>query len=530
MNDKDFDQIFSDKLNEESAFSGADDNWQKLNFRLDLVAPVPAPVLPAPPAPMIGLHQGWLYAAMSALAVGNVWLWLQMRDVNRQNEALQKVVAVVQTNRKDTVYRIDTIYQKVYLIDNHSNSENLTAVTPAEYAALSAKRVLQNQVSNVASSKSIESKNLKNQVSIEDKKQQIIEKAPLNRSDKVANALNNTIATDSKTLNVTKSGKKVVLNNVSNENKVSKQVENDVANGSDITKNGNTTAVTTVSKDTKSVDNPTPNAFVANGTTNSTTPSMTDLANPKTVDANEVQNKILNKADLLLLPLESKPLVAIEVPEKESESIHVAGTMQPIKVKKQHNIFPKMSMPEVNIGIVVAGMPGKHKTNGFGIGTDIGLSRNWSVIASVEKHEAHFDMGHRDEKFHLPPPPIVPVGHRLMHLEGEYRDFRLNLGAKYVFLTSKKYRPFVTAQHVWKKAPASVVAFDYEKPTGEINRYVQVVEDKSFANIWQFGAGVTGDFTNRFSWNAGLNYMFDFNKVNRNTNPLTLRASIYYRL
>ncbi|MEN9612008.1 MAG: hypothetical protein RLZZ628_2822, partial [Bacteroidota bacterium] len=27
MNDKDFDQIFSDKLNEESVFSGADENW-----------------------------------------------------------------------------------------------------------------------------------------------------------------------------------------------------------------------------------------------------------------------------------------------------------------------------------------------------------------------------------------------------------------------------------------------------------------------------------------------------------------------
>jgi hypothetical protein len=554
MNDKDFDQIFSDKLNEVSEFSGADDNWQKLKFRLDLAPPVPAPVLPAPPAPKIGWQQGWMYAAMSALAVGNVWLWLQMRDVNRQNEALQKAVAAVQTNRKDTVYRTDTIYQKVYLIDSHSNSENLTSVTPAEYAALSAKRASQNRTSDAASSQSIESKNLKNGVSIEDKKQQNINNSDLNRS---AKASNNTIGRGSKPFNTTKNVKNVASSNVSNKNDATKNIENiassNVSNKNDATKSVENIASSNFSNKnnaTKSIENkvgtpisnhsdiaksdPNPtltpisnnadnspsNTFVANAPT-------PDLATPKADDRTNEQNNILNKTDLVLLPLDLKPLLPVEPLEKEQESMSIAGTIQPIKVKRQYKIFPKLSMPEVNIGLVFAGMPGKHQTNGFGIGTDIGLSRNWSVIASLEKHEAHFNMGRRDERFEPPPPR---PGFEFTHLEGEFKDFRLCVGTKYVFLTSKKFRPYVLAQHVWKKAPPSFVAFKYQKPTGETDELPQTIESKSFANIWQTGAGVTGDFNNRFSWNAGLNYMFDFNKANHNTNPFTLRAGIYYRL
>ncbi len=548
MNDKDFDQIFSDKLNEVSEFSGADDNWQKLNFRLDLVPPVP--VLPAPPVPTIGWHQGWLYAAMSALAVGNVWLWLQMRDVNRQNEALQKAVATVQANRKDTVYRIDTVYQKVYLIDNQSNSENSRTLTPAEYAALSANRVSQNRVSDAASSQSMESQNLKNQVTIEDKKQQNIDNAHLNRSAKSANIHNNTIAAGSKAIHSIKNVDKIVLNENNSTKSVDKVAANDILNGNPVTKsvdkavssnvsneNNSTksienTVLATLSKDKKSIENPTSNVVVATDVANSSTPSNTDLATFKAVDASEVQNKILNKTDLLLLPLDSKPLLPIEALEKSVESITVARTMQPIKVKKQHNIFSKLGMPEVNIGIIGAvGRSGKYKTEGWGIGTDIGLSRNWSIVASAEKHEATFEMRDRNKRFHLPNEPAgVPRDRQLMELEGKFKDFRLSLGAKYVFLTHKKFRPYVLAQHVLKIAPPSFVAFKYEKPSGEKEEYFERIEPKSFANIWQVGAGMTGDFNNRVSWNAGLNYMFDFNAANHNINPFTLRAGVYYRL
>jgi hypothetical protein len=541
MNDKDFDQIFSDKLNEVSEFSGADDNWQKLNFRLDLVPPVPAPVLPAPPAPRIGWQQGWMYAAMSALTVGNIWLWLQMRDVNRQNEALQKAVAAVQTNRKDTVYRIDTIYQKVYLIDNQSNSELLKSVTPAEYAALSANRVSPNRASDAASSNSIESKNLKNRLSIEDKKQQNIDNSDLNRS---AKASNNTIASGLKSFNTTKKVENVASSNISNENNATKSIENvassnvsnknnttksieskietPISNHNDIAKSNPNTLLTPTSNN---ADNAPSNTFTANASTH-------DLAIPKAADGTNEQNNILNKANFVLLPLDFKPLLPVESLEKEQESMSIAGSIQPIKVKKRHNIFPKLSMTEVNIGFVgTVARSGKYKTNGFGIGTDIGLSRNWSVIASAEKHEAHFEMGDRNGRFHLPNEPLgVPRDRRLMELEGNFRDLRLSLGAKYVFLTHKKFRPYVLAQHVWKKAPPSFVAFKYEKPGGDKEEYFEPIERKSFANIWQAGAGITGDINNRFSSYAGLNYMFDFNKANHNTNPVTLRAGIYYRL
>jgi hypothetical protein len=469
-----------------------------------------------------------MYAAMSALAVGNVWLWLQMRDVNRQNEALQKAVAAVQSNRKDTVYRIDTVYQKVYLIDNHSNSENLTTITPAEYAALSAPRVAQSRATDAASSKSFESKNLKNRIAIEDKKQQNRDNSYLNPA---AKASNNTIATNSKLLKTEKTVEKVAPSNNSIGNNTTKSIESVAASKVSIenntTKSVDNNSVTNVSNQntTKSVDNAASNTVVANAAT-------PNLAIPKTVDASEIQNNILNKADLVLFPLAFKPILPIEALEKESESIQVAGIIKPIKVKKQYNIFPRLSMPEINIGIIgTASIPSKQPTNGWGLGTDIGLSRSWSVIASVEKHESHFKMGHRDNRLHLPaePPPPAP-GFEFTHLEGEYRDFRASLGIKHVFLTHKKFRPYISAQHVWKKAPPSFVAFKYRKQNGDEDELPQTIESKSFANIWQAGAGMTGDFNHRFSWNASLNYMFDFNAVNHNTNPLTLRAGVYYRL
>jgi hypothetical protein len=542
MNDKDFDQIFSDKLNEESVFSGADENWQKLNFRLDLVPP--APVLPAPPAPTIGWHPGWVYAAMSALAVGNVWLWLQMRDVNRQNETLQKAVAAVQTNRKDTVYRIDTVYQKVYLIGNQSNTEKEGANTNAEYAALSTSKVAQSHAVEVVPSKLIESKSLKNKVAIENKKQQKIDYSVLNQPNKVVKtpSLNdNNIIT--KSLNVAKTAKSadnltstIVLND-NNTNSVDNSNLTVVSNDNRIKSIDNSSATVVLNNNTNSVDNGVASTFLTTvskeqkeNATIATTPTTTDLTATQTADVLIEQNKILNKANLLLLPLDLKPLLPISSLEKEDESIGAVEMARPIKVKKQR-MLPIWSMPEVNIGVIgTASLPSKQATSGLGIGTDIGLSRNWSVIASVEKHESRFGMGHRDDKFQLPPEPQVPVGHKLVHLEGEFKDFRLNLGAKYVFMTSKKYRPYVTAQHVWKKAPASIVAFDYEKPSGETDRYIQSVDTKSFANIWQVGGGVTGDFNNRFSWHAGLNYMVDFNQSNHNINPLTLRAGVYFRL
>jgi hypothetical protein len=528
MNDKDFDQIFSDKLNEVSAFSGVDDNWQKLNFRLDLVAPIPAPVSPTPPAPTIGWQSRWMYAAMSALTVGNVWLWLQMRDVNHQNEALQKAVTTVQTNHKDTVYRIDTIYQKVYLIDNHSNSESLTTITPTEYAALSTPRVAQNRATDVASSKSLESNHLKNRIAIENKKQQNIDNSYLNS---IAKASNNTIATDSKSFKTEKKVEKGVLSNSSTENNITKSVENvaasNASNSNNTTKSveNNSVAIIFNQNSAKKNDNAASNPLVTSAAT-------LDLAIPKTADASESRNPILNKADLVLLPLAFKALSPIEALEKESESIQVAGIIKPIKVKKQYNIFPKWGMPEINIGIIgTASVPSKQPTSGLGLGTDIALSRHWSVIASLEKHESHFNMGHRDNRLHLPaePPPPGP-DFKFTHLEGEFKDFRVSLGAKYVFLTAKKFRPYVSAQHVWKKAPPSFVAFKYQKATGEVDELPQTIESKSFANIWQIGAGMTGDFNSRWSWNVGLNYMFDFNAVNHNTNPLTLRAGVYYRL
>jgi Outer membrane protein beta-barrel domain len=552
MNDKDFDQIFSDKLNEVSEFSGADDNWQKLKFRLDLVPP--ATVLPTPaPAltvPTIGAQPLWMYAAMSALAVGNIWLWLQMRDVNRQNEALQKAVVAVQANRKDTVYRIDTIYQKVYLMDNPSNSDNSTAITPEAYAALSTRKGIPNAVAAAASSPAFEAKNLKNPVSIEVKKQQNIEGSPLNRSEKVAKALNNTIAAHSKAFNGAKKVDNAVLSNslngtnatkrvdktapskVSNEKKVENIVEEQLSTDNEIKKSANNLAPISVLKDTKSMGNSTSNPFIGNDEVNSAIPKILELETPQTVTGDEVQNKMLNKANLLLLPLDFKPLLPIETAEKEQEVLNMVGVMKPITVKQRRNILPKWSMPEVNIGIVGAtGLPNKYETSGLGLGTDIGWSRNWSVIASLEKHESHFDMKARDKRFHLPPDPVnVPRDRRLMELEGDFKDFRLSVGAKYVFMTSKKFRPYVLAQHVWKKAPPSFVAFKYEKPGGDREDYIQTIDSKSFANIWQLGAGMTGDFNHRLSWNAGLNYMFDLNTTNLNTNPLTLRAGLYYRL
>ena len=337
----------------------------------------------------------------------------------------------------------------------------------------------------------------------------------MNGSDKPANAYNNVITENSKTVNPTKSVDKVV----STENNFSKQTEHGI--------------VTTVSKDIKKVDNSTLIIGTTNGTTtNTATPSIADLTPSKMVDAAEIQNNILDKTNLLLLPLATKPLLPIETLEKEHESIRIAGTIKPIKVRKQYNIFSKMSMPEVNIGIVGSvGRLGKYETEGFGIGTDIGLSRNWSIVASAEKHDAHFEMKDKNKRFHLPnEPPGVPRDRQLMELEGVFKDFRLSLGAKYVFLTHKKFRPYVLAQHVWKKAPPSFVAFKYEKPNGDKEDFLERLESKSFANIWQVGTGMTGDFNNRLSWNAGLNYMFDFNATNHNTNPLTLRAGVYYRL
>jgi hypothetical protein len=543
MNDKDFDQIFSDKLNEESLFSGADDNWQKLNFRLDLIPPAvvvspPAPQV-MPTAPTIGGHQGWMYAAMSALTVGNVWLWLQMKDVSRQNEGLQKAVSAVQLGRKDTVYRIDTVYQKVYLIGNQSNSGKSVPITQAEYSALSA-----------VSTKSIESKSFKNEVVIDRKNQQNNTHASLNvpqaSSKTIYSSRNNpltgtqksemtSLTTDNWGNSAAKKSEMTARTTDNWDNSAAKKSEmttrttdnwaNSAAQTSDLksTKSVDKTIATIVENSipvTKNIDNSNNNAFVT-----------TDASLPKVENNVAEQNNILRKATIVLLPLDSRPLSEVAALTKVRERMSVADAIEPIRVHKRSPLFASMSMPEINLGLVVAaGLPERKSTNGIGIGIEVGLSQHWSLIASGEKHSWHFDMGDKDNKFRLPPEPMVPNGHKLRRLRGEFKDERLSVGAKYVFLTHKKYRPYVTAQHVWKHAPNSMVDFEYETLTGDNENFKQTLEGQSFTNIWQVGSGVTGDLNRRISWHAGLNYMFDFNKQHSNTAPITLRGGVFYRL
>jgi hypothetical protein len=543
MNDKDFDQIFSDKLNEESLFSGADDNWQKLNFRLDLIPPAvvvspPAPQV-MPTAPTIGGHQGWMYAAMSALTVGNVWLWLQMRDVSRQNEGLQKAVAAVQMGRKDTVYRIDTVYQKVYLIGNQSNNGKSVPITQAEYSALSA-----------VSAKSIESKSFKNELVIDRKNQQNNTDSPLNvpqtGSKTIYLSRNNPLTGSQKSEMTTlttdnwgnSAAKKSEMTRITTDNR-----GNSAAKKSEMTRittdnRGNSAAKKSDLKSTKSIDN-TISTIVEKSipittkidNSNNNTFVTTDVSLPKVENNVVEQNNIAKKINIALLSLDSRPLAEVKALTKGRERMSVADAIEPIRIHKRSPLFANWSMPEINLGLVVAaGSPERKPTKGFGIGAEVGLSEHWSVLVSGEKHAAHFEMDDKDKRFRLPPEPIVPTGHKLRRLRGEFKDERLSVGAKYVFLTHKKFRPYVTAQHVWKHAPNSMVDFEYEKPTGDNENFRQTLEGQSFTNIWQVGSGVTGDLNRRVSWHAGLNYMFDFNKKHNNTTPITLRGGVFYRL
>jgi hypothetical protein len=122
MNERDFDKLFSDKLNEEDKYPNKDSVKRSVFTRLDTT-------LPAGDRQPNFLKSAWLLPFLCLFLAWSGYQFFQIKDLKQENKdlktAIQKiVVAPTMTLKNDTiykstiVYKTDTIYKRVYVIEN----------------------------------------------------------------------------------------------------------------------------------------------------------------------------------------------------------------------------------------------------------------------------------------------------------------------------------------------------------------------------------------------------------------------------
>ncbi|MBL7814733.1 MAG: hypothetical protein JNL70_06980 [Saprospiraceae bacterium] len=120
MNERDLDNLFSKKLNEEGQYANLDSNWEKVKAKLAMAKntdTTDAPVLPLP-IPQ-SKDRKWLVpsllAALMLLLASNGWLlWrLQPLLINQPQTNPSTIHLTDTIFETKVIYRIDTIYQRI---------------------------------------------------------------------------------------------------------------------------------------------------------------------------------------------------------------------------------------------------------------------------------------------------------------------------------------------------------------------------------------------------------------------------------
>jgi hypothetical protein len=514
MNEREFDDIFKDKLGDELPFDFHSGDWQAAAQELDKVLPIvplvaPNPAL-SPVSKILGWHK-WAAAAAVLAVVSQGWLLTKLYDVSDELNTIkqQNSVAAVQVEKQS---------------ENAPNAKNTEGVvirdTIIKYVEVLAKvkeestykmGIENGTTQNGTIAQNDDTKALLNEVN--QLKKAIKEKNKIIETQR--NEVNSAIArievkNDIKADNIVNNGSKIL-----DKASFDKKEDNNAINNNPIIAQNNSsiekinTPNNSVNALDKNADAITTKSDVAEASKERLT--LGNLNNLPSLGFSSVKSNFketleMNAEDLYLLHSSRrniiKPLPDLSGWKVGANALSVVTNLEykDGKVEKHENIV----------------------SNGVNARVMYDVNKNWRASADIniwkESYEPHIDL---DSIRHNSPFPTPSPDYKLSKVSFNSKNAQIRIGADYLLPNKTLITPFLGFGLAYKWKTKKDIAFEYKnndpnKPPLPPFAIQDDIKDQS-PYYFSLRAGVEGKIYKRLSWSANITSQL---RLNSKTNQI----------
>jgi Outer membrane protein beta-barrel domain len=501
MTERDFDNIFKDKIGDELPYDFRPSDWLAAEQELDKLMPLAAPTVPIPPIaepPVMRLltwHK-WAAAAAVLLLGSQLYLMTQLGKVTNEVVALRqektelkasdKAGISVENKTQGIVIQHDTVIKTVYIEvpQNGKSSEQFSQEKKAS-KQVNSKRFDQFEGSNGSLNESNEAigMNLKTQGTAPSKMNMATKNTGLNAEKMALNSVENTSKINAQ--------KEQILNNKNELNK------SDLINSNKENKDN----LLVINKEN------TDNLIDNNNKINSTellnkenTPNLTDIKKEMTVlnalpNADLATVKSINRAknwlndEIFDFILKAKPVIIKPMSEPNGWEI----TANSLLLATEEHRRPR-----------VRGNFGDHDEQRMSFGGNIRVGYNLNTKLRLSAEADFWNERHgRDTTGR---PQILPQDFKLTTVEQTFTAFQLRIGADYKTRQIFGLQPFVGIGLAYQKRSNDDFQFRYKKDNKPLPP-ISVPNEAKFEKpvFVSLRAGIEGKIYRRLGWSIDVN-------------------------
>lgn len=465
MNERDFDKIFSDKLNDGKDFPRKKENWQKVAAQLDSDSD-------AAPIPIIsernkGFKRGLWGLLLLALLGSMSYQYSQMGDLKTQIVAFKNAPIVHDTIiQTQIIHSKDTIIKIIYLKEPTSQSITVKNNTPS----VSTINFNENSVSNIE--KGIETTFT----------------TPSNSDINYKNASQNA------TISASISSDVVPLKDTDSLNK-----SNDITNN--LTK---TDPINTLNNPLDSLKT----AF----NTGSKSPIDSSFNNQNALKLDTINQK---------QAVHKPPLDTLEKALEKSPTI--------IKPKKGFKIQDFRVGVNAGYNWLLANVDGVKPSLWLGGTAEAAFNERWRASVSTDFSNYHLELKKNEDILNLPETPIIEPRFNLTKIETEYTGVAANLAVYYVLMPEKRIRPMLSIGYTLRYIDKYHTEFEFKDTQKGEELKIDLSSPSHIDNWWLLGGGVEMNISKRLEARLKMDYHLDFNHGKERLQYLLLRGGVYYK-
>ncbi len=512
MNEGEFDKIISKKLKEEGTdYPNLDANWQKIKDKMVQLhdsKPTPGGVVVLPNSVKNGFSQKrWLLPAMLSsllllLGVNGWFLWRLTQTTEKNALTSEKQKAGQSARLYDTIietkviYRFDTIYKKVIIVQPISAESNLKTSL------------------------------------IEPKNTPSVKEAKSDPSLSYDKFVDGTMAQKEKdksrvqnAFNTPKTGK---IEEEKRAHDASKDLIT-VEKSNETTNYISNSQASALSFKQETIEK-TPNAEVDKQTMNS------PLTNRQ--DTNFLTDSSRNKANEHIDSLNIDAKSPLEDTLKYTKALYDSLELKPSEsLQNIINALPKKVIVDHYVGGLQGGVswfiPTKTGINAnewYGLSGEIAFKRGLRLSVSLDNVQNHFKTTTRDAILNLPTDPPMTENYNLKYIEGSSSSVLAGIGLSYLFKSERRISPFVSVGFARRWVLPYSLEFEFtNKMTGE-ERSFKIDDTRYHQDNWfNMGFGFETTLESKFLIRLKTEYIYDPNHGLEGINQFLLRGGIFYR-
>jgi Outer membrane protein beta-barrel domain len=487
MKDKEFDKLFSDKLNQEGHFPNKDKVKANVFSRLDNELPVAA-ILPIPDnnTNATGFKTLWALPFLLLLSGWNSCQWFQIKNLKQANTSLQAEVQGLNTAiislhsdtiiyQSKTIYKIDTIYKTVYIVEKNisTNDFNYTYPTSSTAKSVREKLIATDRASDQTTPKPWET--IKNTNTLLKNTNSLEKTTP--QSDKMGQ-------TAPKTNN---------FNTITEKKPLPEKPTNGISptiKTEELLKKADSTAMT-------QHDN-----------------------SQDSLKKTSAKKDSLKKIDL------------VKAPKPATDSLEEALNKQEKKDEKRVPIIQKLTIKHTYMGLnaglstLAPATTDLSTTNWWGANGEWAFNDNWRINLSVDRTYHKFKTTHMPSILNLPEPTAPGSQYAFAYVEGKVVAWQLGIGLNYLFQTQNSIRPLVSLGYMYRLEKPYTAEYEFDNLITKEHASVKMLSTQHNDNWWLIGIGADAPMNPRLSLRLKLDYAYEFSN---NSGRAILRGGVMYR-